>query len=151
MASSGVTRRTAAAVIGTIGVGFIGGTRGIAAQATPAADAVPADFGVVFHVSADDHWPYALSNLENLAASHPDARIRVVVDGVGIYALQGESDVTARLAPLASRGVHLAVCPNALHEHGVPDASMPSYADLTLGGVVALVAAQREGYAYIKP
>jgi len=57
MVSSGVTRRTAAAVIGTFGAGLIGGTRGIAAQATPVADAVPADFGVVFHVSADDHWP----------------------------------------------------------------------------------------------
>ena len=75
----------------------------------------------------------------------------MVVDGVGVYALQGERDVTARLAPLASRGVHLAVCPNALRAHGVPDASMPAYADLSLGGVVALAAAQREGYAYVKP
>lgn len=113
--------------------------------------AAPADFGVVFHVSADDHWPYALSNLENLAASHPRARIRVVVDGVGIYPPQGESDVTARLAPLADRGVHVAVCPNALREHGIPVAAMPAYADTSLGGVIALVVAQREGYAYVKP
>lgn len=131
------------------------GMRGAAAQATPAGDegpaGLPADFGVVFHVSADGHWPYALSNLENLTAAQPRARIRVVVDGTGIFALQGENAITTALAGLHARGVVLEVCPNALREHGIPQAAMPAFADLSLGGVVALVRAQREGYAYVKP
>ena len=155
--AKGVTRRGAAAAIGAgvigvaAGLGEAGGgsARG---QATPTSDAgLPADFGVVLHVSADGHWPYALSNLENLAASQPAARIRVVVDGIAVYALQGETDVVKRLAPLAAAGVRLEVCPNALREHGIAADAVPAFADTSLGGVVSLVLAQREGFAYVKP
>jgi len=134
MAGKGMTRRGAAVMIGaavetTAGLGGAGGAAAHR-QATPASEAgLPADFGVVFHVSADDHWPYALSNLENLTASQPAARIRAVDDGAGVYALQGQSDVVARLTPLARAGVRLEVCPNALREHQVPEGAVPDFAD----------------------
>ena len=153
---TGLTRRGAAATIGALITGSVAGlgreSDAALAQATPpSAPPLPADFGVVFHVSADGHWPYALSNLENLAASHPAVRIRVVVDGTGVYALQGPSDVVGRLDPLAAQGIRLEVCPNALREHRIEIAAMPAFADTSLGGVVALALAQREGFAYVKP
>jgi intracellular sulfur oxidation DsrE/DsrF family protein len=154
VAGTGVTRRAAigaGAAGATAGLGAVGGGRA-RGEATPARDAaLPADFGVVLHVSDADHWPSALSNLENLSAAQPAARIRVVVDGVGVYALQGETDVVKRLAPLVEAGVRLEVCPNALREHGIPEGAAPDFADTSLGGVVALVVAQRVGFAYVKP
>lgn len=151
-----VSRRVAVPAIGatvvTAGLGGSAVPLALAQEATPAGNAeLPPDFGVVFHVSADGHWPYALSNLENLSESQPAARIRVVVDGTGVYALQGPSDVVARLAPLAARGVRLEVCPNALREHKIAESAVPAFADTSLGGVVSLVLAQREGFAYVKP
>jgi len=38
-----------------------------------------------------------------------------------------------------------------LREHQIDPASIPSYALTDLGGVVALVQAQLEGFAYVKP
>ena len=152
MARSGITRRSVAAAVGSM-TGVVLGAGAVEAvtegESTPTG--LPADLDVVFHVSDDDHWPYALSNLENLSTTHPAARIRVVVDGTGDYALQGSSDVVARLATLAAKGVSLEVCPNALREHRIAEAAMPAFAATSLGGVIALATAQREGYAYVKP
>ena len=43
------------------------------------------------------------------------------------------------------------ICPNALREHRIDLATVPSFAQTSLGGVVALVLAQHEGYTYVKP
>lgn len=112
---------------------------------------VPPDFKVVLHASEPTHWPYVLSNLTNLTAQWPKAHLRLVVDGTAVYGLQGATDVTAKLTPMAEAGVEFQICPNALHEHGIDPSTIPSWAQVTLGGVVALVSAQRDGYAYVKP
>lgn len=119
--------------------------------ATPTPSELPPEMRVVLHVSQEAHWPYALSNLDNLTQEWPNARLRVVVDGTAVYALQGTSDLTTALERLAAAGVALHVCPNALREHGIAAAAIPSYADTSLGGVAALVVASREGFVYVKP
>jgi len=130
----------------------IGRAPALAQDATPpATPAVPVDFRVVLHAGQEENWPYVLSNLKNLTAEWPNARIRVVADGSAVYTLQGSSDQLAELAAAAAAGVVVHVCPNALKEHQIDPASIPSYALTNLGGVVALVQAQLEGFAYIKP
>ena len=92
-----------------------------------------------------------LSNLKNLTEEWPNAQVRVVVDGSAVYTLQGSSDQPTELAAAAAAGVEVHVCPNALREHQIDPASIPSHALTDLGGVVALVQAQLEGFAYVKP
>jgi intracellular sulfur oxidation DsrE/DsrF family protein len=121
---------------------------GTPAVATPT---VPADFKVVLHAAEVENWPYVLSNLRNLTQEWPQARLRVVVDGSAVTSLQGANNLTAELAQLAGDGVELQVCPNALHEHGIDPGTIPPFARTSLGGVVALVLAQHEGFAYVKP
>jgi intracellular sulfur oxidation DsrE/DsrF family protein len=65
--------------------------------------------------------------------------------------LQGTNNLTTELAQLHEAGVELQICPNALHEHGIDPGTIPTYAETNLGGVVALVSAQHEGFAYVKP
>ena len=77
--------------------------------------------------------------------------MRVVVDGSAVLNLQGGNSVTNELTKLAAAGVEVQVCPNALKEHQIDPATIPSYADTSLGGVVALVQAHREGFVYVKP
>lgn len=148
--ASRVSRRGVAAGLAAAGIAGFGAVAA-AQEATPSPAPVPPDFKVVLHASEPTHWSYVLSNLANLTAQWPQAHIRVVVDGTAVYGLQGATDVTAKLAPMAEAGVELQVCPNALHEHGIDPKTMPPYAQITLGGVVALVSAQRAGYAYVKP
>ncbi|MCC6312970.1 MAG: DsrE family protein [Thermomicrobiales bacterium] len=145
-----LTRRAAAGAVAAAVAGLAAGQPLAAAQETPAAGA-PADFRVVLHVADADRWVYTLSNLENLTSEWPDARIRVVVDGSGVYPLQGRNDLTERLAAAQDKGVKLYVCPNALREHKIDPISLAVDANTSLGGVVALVQAQREGYGYVKP
>ena len=154
--AAGVSRRGAlgrlgAALAGAAGLAGFG--RAVAAQEAPPAGtpAVPDDFAVVLHAAEEQNWPYVLSNLANLTREWPRARIRVVVDGTAVYPLQGESDLTIELAKAAAAGVTVEICPNALRDHAIDPAAMPTYAQISLGGVVALVAAQRDGFAYVKP
>lgn len=151
--ASRVSRRGVAAGLAAAGIAGLGSVAMAQAQeATPSpTPVVPPDFKVVLHASDPDHWPYVLSNLTNLTAQWPKAHIRVVVDGTAVYGLQGTTDVTTKLTPMATAGVEVQVCPNALHEHDIDPSTMPSWAQISLGGVVALVSAQRDGYAYVKP
>jgi intracellular sulfur oxidation DsrE/DsrF family protein len=119
-----------------------------AVAATPA---IPADFKVVLHAAEVENWPFVLSNLKNLTQEWPRAQLRVVVDGSAVTSLQGTNNLTTELAQLAGAGVQVQVCPNALHEHAIGPGTIPSYAQTNLGGVVALVLAQHEGFAYVKP
>src|SRR5215212_57764 len=119
-----------------------------AAAATPT---IPADFKVDLHAAEVQNWQYVLSNLRNLTQEWPQAQLRVVVDGSAVTSLQGTNNLTTELAQLAGAGVQLQVCPNALHEHAIDPGTIPSYAQTNLGGVVALVLAQHEGFAYVKP
>jgi uncharacterized protein len=119
--------------------------------AVPATPAIPADFKVVLHAAEVQNWPYVLSNLRNLTQEWPQAQLRVVVDGSAVTSLQGANNLTTDLAQLAGAGVQLQVCPNALREHGIDPATIPTYAQTSLGGVVALVLAHHEGFVYVKP
>jgi len=127
-------------------------------QSAAAQDAAPAatppiapDFKVVIHASEVQHWPYALSNLKNLTQMWPQARLRLVVDGSAVLILQGANTLTDELATVVAAGVEVLVCPFALREHQIDPATIPSYAQTNLGGVIALVLAHQEGYTYVKP
>jgi intracellular sulfur oxidation DsrE/DsrF family protein len=120
----------------------------VGAQATPT---IPADFKVVLHAAEIQNWPYVLSNLRNLTQEWPRAQLRVVVDGSAVTSLQGENNLTTDLTQFARAGVELQVCPNALREHGIDPATIPAFAQTSLGGVVALVVAHHEGFVYVKP
>ena len=122
-----------------------------ASPAVSGTPTIPADFKAVLHAAEVENWPYVLSNLRNLTQEWPRARLRVVVDGSAVTSLQGANNLTAELAQLAAVGVELQVCPNALHEHGIDPATIPTFAQTNLGGVVALVLAHHEGFVYVKP
>lgn len=154
--SAGRTRRAAIRAGGAafaVAAGIAGGHgAAVAQEATPGAIAsVPPDFKVVLHAAQVENWPFVRSNLKNLASDWPRAQIRVVVDGSAVTALQGENDLTQELTRLAAGGLQLHVCPNALREHGIDPNTIPHAAITNLGGVVALVQAQHEGFAYVKP
>jgi uncharacterized protein len=141
VSAAGITEHTADA----------GAQSPAASPAVAATPAIPPDFKVVLHAAEVQNWPYVLSNLRNLTQEWPQAQLRVVVDGSAVTSLQGTNNLTTELAQLAEAGVQLQVCPNALREHGIDPATIPAFAQTSLGGVVALVVAQHEGFSYVKP
>ena len=84
-------------------------------------------------------------------AQQPDAKLRLVVDGGGVYLLAGVNDTTPLFAKYAADGVEFQACHNALREKKIDPASVPAGVKVVPAGVVALTESQRDGYAYIKP
>ncbi len=122
-----------------------------AAAAQTTASATKSPLKIVLHVSDPDGWPPALSNAKNLAAQHPEIRVRIVTDGGGVYSLQGGNNLTALMADVARGGVQFEACHNALDEKKIAPASLPPFVKVVPAGVIALAQAQAEGFAYIKP
>ncbi len=150
-----VNRRTVlGAGAGALALGAMGSkmTSAVAQDATPAAiPDVPNDFKVVLHAAQEQDWAYVLSNLDNLTEEWPESSLRVVVDGSSVYTLASDNNLSRHLGELASKGVLVHVCPNALKEHRIDVSEIPPWANTDLGGVVALVQARNQGYHYIKP
>jgi uncharacterized protein len=106
---------------------------------------------IVLHIDQGDRWPAALGNAGNVMRDHPDAKLRIIANGLAVYAFLGTSDLANRMAEQAAGGVEFQVCANALREHTVEPESLPPYARVVPSGVVAVAEAQADGFAYLKP
>jgi intracellular sulfur oxidation DsrE/DsrF family protein len=155
-----VSRRRALGGIGAAGLATalvaVNVPATMAQDATPAPRVIPTPdasltFKVVLHVATPDGWPFALSNLSHLTTNFPQAEVLCVVDGTGVYTLQGNNDVTAKMETVFAAGARLQVCGTALRDHQIDPSTVPAYAEIVAAGVVALVQAQEAGFKYVKP
>ena len=110
-----------------------------------------AELKIVLHVDQADHWPATFGNLNNLTRDYPDAKIRLVINGAGIYALTSRSDLLEKLEKFSDLHVAMQACRNALKEHHIDPDTLPDFVEIVPAGIVALAQAQQEGFAYIKP
>jgi intracellular sulfur oxidation DsrE/DsrF family protein len=124
----------------------------VAGAAVPAyAQTAVSSLKIVLHVSEGDAWPRALSNVRNLTEKYPAVKVKVVVDGDGVYGYQGSNEIVSAMAAFAKNGVQFEACHNALDEKRIPVASIAPFVKVVPAAVIAIAEAQREGYAYIKP
>lgn len=110
---------------------------------------------VVFHLDLDEEkiLRIALTNMENLRAAKPEARINLVVNGPAVKFFRADfaEEHIHRVKGLLSNDVMIFVCQNALRAFDIPeDALCPGCAPIP-AGVVALIKLQQQGCAYIKP
>lgn len=107
-------------------------------------------YDYILHVSDVARWPAALSNLGNLTQLGLAKGIAVIVNGTGVYALQGANDWTAQMEAAARAGVDFFACARSLASHEFVDGTLPEW----LGQVPAAIPAIREwtkdGATYIK-
>lgn len=108
-------------------------------------------YDYILHVSDVARWPAALSNLGNLTQLGLAHGITVIVNGTGVYALQGANDWTAQMEAAAHAGVDFFACARSLANHEFVEGTLPEW----LGQVPAAIPAIREwtkdGATYIKP
>ena len=95
-------------------------------------------YNYILHVSDVARWPAALSNLGNLTQLGLAHGITVIVNGTGVYALQGANDWTAQMEAAADAGVDFFACSRSLANQ-VP-AAIPAIREWT-----------KDGATYIKP
>jgi intracellular sulfur oxidation DsrE/DsrF family protein len=126
---------------------------GFAQQA--AAQASAPKHKVVFQVSDADpgKWNLALNNARNVQESlgEGDVAIEIVVYGPGIGMLKKDSSVGKRIDAALGQGVKIVACENTMKGQKLTYDDMHPKIGYVPGGVVELMALQREGYAYIRP
>jgi intracellular sulfur oxidation DsrE/DsrF family protein len=110
---------------------------------------------VVFHLDLDEEkiLRIALTNMENLRAAKPEARINLVVNGpaVTLFRKDAAEEFLNRVQGLLAKGVMVFVCQNALKAFGIPEEDLCPGCAPVPAGVVALIQLQQQGCAYIKP
>jgi intracellular sulfur oxidation DsrE/DsrF family protein len=136
---------------------FLGGAVLMGALALPGTAVAASDDGktkVVIQVSDSNPatWNLALNNAKNFqAATKGEAIIEVVAYGPGIGMLTADSEVANRVTEAADSGVKLAACGNTMRAKKLTKEDMNSKVDIVPGGVVEIVARQKDGYSYIRP
>ena len=110
---------------------------------------------VVFHLDLDEEkvLRIALTNMENLRAAKPGARINLLVNGpaVKFFRKSGEDEFLTRIKNLIQAEVTVFICQNALRAFDLPEAALCPGCETVPAGVVALIKLQQQGCAYIKP
>ena len=84
-------------------------------------------YDYILHVSDVARWPAALSNLGNLTQLGLAHGITVIVNGTGVYALQGANDWTAQMEAAAGAGVDFFACSRSLANHEFVEGTLPEW------------------------
>ncbi|WP_003542409.1 DsrE family protein [Desulfotomaculum nigrificans] len=112
-------------------------------------------FKVLFHVSDNEIWPKALTNIRNFIkdVGPGGAEIEVVANAAAVAAYYNneKADMIQQMAELAGQGVRFIACRNALKAHSLDENLRPSFVEVVPAGITEIVKKQSAGYAYIKP
>lgn len=110
---------------------------------------------VVLQVSDADpaKWNLALNNAENIqqALGKNKVDVEIVAYGPGLGMLLAESKVAARLNGAMDSNVALLACATTMGKAKLTEADLAGGVKVVPGGVIHIMARQREGWAYIKP
>ncbi|WP_238457764.1 DsrE family protein [Desulforamulus ferrireducens] len=112
-------------------------------------------YQVLFHVSDNETWPKAVTNIENFLkdVGPSGATIEVVANAAAVmtYYNQEKAELLERMQQLAAIGVKFTACRNALRAHQLDEQAKPDFVEVVPGGITEIVAKQAAGYLYIKP
>ena len=110
---------------------------------------------VVLQVSDNDpaKWNLALNNAENIqqALGKNKVDVEIVAYGPGLGMLLAESKVAARLNGAMDGNVALLACATTMGKAKLTEADLAGGVKVVPGGVIHIMARQREGWAYIRP
>lgn len=115
-----------------------------------------AGFKVLFHVSDNETWPKALTNITNFLkeVGTNGAKVEVVANASAVctyYLIEEKKELIERMIELSNRGVIFKACRNALNANALNESQKPSFVQVVPGGITELVKKQEEGFSYIKP
>jgi uncharacterized protein len=117
----------------------------------------PVQYRAVIHVDqeGDQVFKMALGNVANLleAITGQEHEVVVLFNGpaVGLLTEARAMHFRDRIQSLAKQGVRFEVCNNALTRSGISRESLIPESQVIPAGIVALIALQEQGFAYVKP
>ena len=110
------------------------------------------DIKAIFHIDEEDKWPLLLGNVKNLLREADDAAIEVVANAVAVKGyVNSDTHFKTEMEAFAAQRVRFCACRNSLRSLNLGPDDLYGFVVVVPAGVMALVARQRDGYAYIKP
>src|SRR4029453_16195915 len=110
---------------------------------------------VVIQISDNDQakWNLALNNAKNIQADlgAANADIELVTYGPGIAMLKADSVVGNRVDEAIAAGVKVVACENTMKNQKLTQVDMLNKISYVQAGVVEIMQAQQQGWAYIRP
>ncbi|MDO7787696.1 DsrE family protein [Desulforamulus aquiferis] len=110
---------------------------------------------VLFHVSENEVWPKALTNIQNFLKDVSDNQVEIELvanaGAVNFYYDNDKVNLHEQMSSLSSRGVKFAACRNALQAHSLKEELLPEFVQVVPGGITEIVKKQSMGFIYIKP
>lgn len=115
-----------------------------------------ADLKVLFHVSDNEIWPKAITNVTNFLkdVGPKGAEVEVVANAAAVntfYQTEEKKELLAKMAQLTDAGVVFKACRNALRAFALDESQRPNFVEVVPAGITELVKKQAEGFGYIKP
>ncbi len=106
---------------------------------------------VLLHLDQMDQAVTLINVAEELVKAEPDADIQVVVHGAAIIRLRRDDNLSADFRRIMDRGVRVGICNMSMLRKGVLHDSLLSGVELIPeGGILRILALQKQGYSYIK-
>lgn len=105
----------------------------------------------LLHVTQADRWPAVISNLRNLANQGLSSRVRVMINGTAIYAVQGDNDWTEAMREAAQDGAVFEICSRSVANHRLPPQTLPEWLTTVDAAIPAIARYTAEGWTYVKP
>jgi intracellular sulfur oxidation DsrE/DsrF family protein len=111
-------------------------------------------YDAIFHFDQDaEKLSVALSNIRNYIRALGDEKFTVVlvVNGPGIKMMGKDDSQAEELTVLASLGLSVRVCQNALHHFNLKPEWLNPVCQVVPAGIIEIIHLQRKGFAYVKP
>lgn len=120
-----------------------------AATGTAAPETPP---GIVLLVRRTQHIRAAIQTANDLADTEPlrNTPVEIVVCGQAISALQGGSDLSARIVDATSKRVQFIACGMSIENHGIDPNTLPDAIDTVPNGLVHALERQARGYLSVE-
>ena len=90
-------------------------------------------------------------NLRNLANQGLSRRVRVMINGTAIYAVQGDNDWTEAMREAAQDGAVFEICSRSVANHRLPPQTLPEWLTTVDAAIPAIARYTAEGWTYVKP
>ena len=109
---------------------------------------------VVFHIDEVEKWKLLIGNVQNLlnVLTEDMFEIEIVANAAAVKEyLINNSNFVNELTELASRGIKICACKNALNGLNITQNEILEFVIIVPVGVKELIEKQNDGFAYIKP
>lgn len=109
---------------------------------------------LLVHVSDIASWNIAIGNAMNAKKSLDNSEVEIIANSTAVAILKDKVaqnfDIKEKLELLASKGIKIKACKNALNKFDLTKNDILSVVEIVDAAIIEIVERQNDGFAYVK-